>query len=65
MPIKFYLDIGLYDASASMLRVNRQFRDILEIKGYKVDYRDFKGDHNYINWRGTLSDELISLIGTE
>jgi len=65
LPIKFYMDIGLYDAGASMLGMNRQFRDILEIKGYQVDYREFKGGHNYINWRGTLSDGLISLIGTE
>ncbi len=65
LPIKFYMDIGLYDAGASMLGMNRQFRDILEIKGYEVDYREFKGGHNYVNWRGTLSDGLISLIGTE
>jgi len=64
LPIKFYMDIGLYDAGASMLGMNRQFRDILETKGYEVDYREFKGGHNYVNWRGTLSDGLISLIGT-
>ena len=63
-PIKFYMDIGLYDAGASMLGMNRQFRDILEIKGYEVDYREFKGGHNYVNWRGTLADGLMSLIGT-
>lgn len=65
LPIKFYMDIGLYDAGASMLGMNRQFRDILELKGYDVDYREFKGGHSYVNWRGTLSDGLISLIGTE
>ncbi|SIO02000.1 alpha/beta hydrolase [Algoriphagus halophilus] len=63
LPIQFYMDIGLYDAGASMLGMNRQFRDILEIKGYEVDYREFKGGHNYLNWRGTLSYGLISLIG--
>ncbi|WP_196889852.1 alpha/beta hydrolase [Aureivirga sp. CE67] len=63
LPIKFYMDIGLYDAGASMLGMNRQFRDILKIKGYNVDYYEFKGSHNFVNWRGTLSDGLISLIG--
>lgn len=63
LPIKFYMDIGLYDAGASMLGMNRQFRDILKVKGYDVDYQEFKGGHNYVNWRGTLSDGLISLIG--
>ncbi|MEZ5056289.1 MAG: alpha/beta hydrolase-fold protein [Saprospiraceae bacterium] len=63
LPIKFYLDVGLYDAGASMLGMNRQFRDILKAKGYEVNYQEFKGGHNYVNWRGTLSDGLISLIG--
>ena len=65
LPVKFYMDIGLYDAGASMLGMNRQFRDILKVKGYDVDYQEFKGGHNYVNWRGTLSDGLISLIGIE
>ena len=65
LPIRFYMDVGLYDAGASMLGMNRQFRDILELKGYAVDYHEFKGGHSYVNWRGTLSDGLISLIGTE
>ncbi|NMM47803.1 alpha/beta hydrolase [Marinigracilibium pacificum] len=65
LSIKFYMDVGLYDAGASMLGMNRQFRDILELKGYEVDYHEFKGGHSYINWQGTLSDGLISLIGNE
>jgi len=65
LPVKFYMDIGLYDAGASMLGMNRQFRDILDLKGYEVDYHEFKGGHNYVNWRGTLSAGLISLIGTK
>lgn len=65
LPIKFYMDIGLYDAGASMLGMNRQFRDILIVKGYDVDYREFKGGHHYVNWRGTLSDGLISLMGVK
>lgn len=63
LPIKFYMDVGLYDAGASMLGMNRQFRDILKVKGYHVDYHEFKGGHNYVNWRGTLADGIISLIG--
>ncbi|PKG42562.1 alpha/beta hydrolase [Psychroflexus sp. MES1-P1E] len=65
LPIKFYMDIGLYDAGASMLGMNREFRDILEIKGYEVDYNEFNGGHSYVNWRGTFSNGLISLIGKE
>lgn len=65
LPIKFYMDVGLYDAGASMLGMNRQFRDILRVKGYDVDYHEFKGGHSYANWRGTFADGLISLLGLE
>lgn len=65
VPVQFYMDVGLYDAGVSMLGMNRQFRDILLVKGYTVDYREFKGGHSYVNWRGTLSDGLISLLGTD
>jgi hypothetical protein len=26
-------------------------------------YQEFSGDHEYINWRGTLADGLIWLFG--
>jgi enterochelin esterase-like enzyme len=65
LPIKFYIDVGLYDAGASMLGMNRELRDILEIKGYDLDYKEFKGGHSYSIWRGTLSDGLISILGLE
>ncbi|MGB2129760.1 MAG: alpha/beta hydrolase [Flavicella sp.] len=63
LPIKFYMDIGRYDAGASMLGMNREFHSILELKGYQLDYREFNGGHSYVNWRGTLSDGLLSLLG--
>ncbi len=65
LPIKFYMDVGLYDAGASMLGMNRQLRDILEIKGYEVNYYEFKGGHGYTNWRGTLAKGLKALIGNK
>lgn len=65
LPIQFYMDVGLYDTGAGMLGMNREFRTILELKGYKVDYREFNGGHSYVNWRGTFSDGLISLLGKQ
>jgi enterochelin esterase-like enzyme len=32
-------------------------RDMLVAKGYAVKYREFNGNHNYINWRGGFGDE--------
>jgi len=64
LPLKFYMDIGLYDSGAAMLGMNREFRSILEIKGYDVDYNEFKGGHGYVNWRRTLADGIIYIFGT-
>lgn len=65
LPIRFYMDIGLYDAGASMLGMNRAFRDVLQAKDYDLDYREFKGGHSYINWNVTFADGLLSLLGND
>jgi enterochelin esterase family protein len=62
LPIKFYLDVGLWEG-AGMLTPNRTFRDLLQAKGYDVTYREFVGAHTYLNWRATFPEALISLIG--
>ena len=64
LPIRFYMTVGTYDLSLAMVGSNRQLRDILEAKGYSVDYSEFSGGHDYLSWRGLLSDGLISLIGS-
>jgi enterochelin esterase family protein len=63
LPIRFYLEVGVYDLGAAMLGSNREFRDVLQLKGYDVDYHEFAGGHNFANWRGSLSDGLISILG--
>ncbi|HEU4390735.1 MAG TPA: alpha/beta hydrolase-fold protein [Blastocatellia bacterium] len=63
LPIRFYMEIGIYDLGAAMLGSNRELRDVLQLKGYDVDYREFAGGHNSQNWRGSLADGLISLLG--
>jgi hypothetical protein len=59
VPIKFYMEVGRFD---SLLDINREFRDVLLLKGYRVTYREFDGGHDYFYWRGSLADTLISLI---
>ncbi|MCA0131728.1 alpha/beta hydrolase [Winogradskyella alexanderae] len=63
LPIRFYLDIGLYDQGASMLGMNREFRSIIESKGYDFVYEEFKGGHSYLNWKETLPNGVISIFG--
>jgi len=46
------------DAAGNILETSRDLRNVLLAKGYKVDYREFPGDHDYINWRGTIADAL-------
>lgn len=63
MPIRFYMEVGIYDLGAAILGSNRELRDVLQLKGYNVDYHEFVGGHNSVNWRGSLSDGLISVLG--
>jgi enterochelin esterase family protein len=63
LPVRFYLNAGLLEATTSILPENRRFRDVLLSKGYEVHYSEFNGGHEYRNWRGTLADGLITLLG--
>lgn len=60
VPIKFYMEVGRFD---SLVALNREMRDILLLKGYWLDYREFDGGHDYFYWRGSLADGLMSLLG--
>lgn len=61
VPVKFYLEVGRFDG---LLAINREFRDILMLKGYPLTYREFDGGHDYLYWRGSLADGLIALLGS-
>ena len=63
--IHFYLDVGLYDLGLGAVGTNRQLRDVLELKGYQVDYYQYKGGHSHLGWRHTIGKGLISLLGKE
>jgi enterochelin esterase family protein len=70
LPLRFYMDAGTNELDMTgrgggILVTNRQLRDILQAKGYEVRYQEFAGDHDYINWRGTLADGLIVLFGDQ
>lgn len=70
LPVQFYLDAGLMETSDvtagdSILASNRHLRDVLHARGYSVHYREFNGGHEMLNWRGTLADGLLLLIGNK
>jgi enterochelin esterase-like enzyme len=60
VPVKFYMEVGRFDG---LLAINREFRDVLVLKGYPVTYHEFDGSHDYFYWRGSLADGLIALLG--
>lgn len=63
LPLKFYLEVGSLEPYEYMLSTNRHFRNILECKGYVYSYHEFEGGHDYLCWRSSLSNGLISIIG--
>lgn len=62
--VRFYLEAGLFETadSPSLLHSNRHLRDVLEAKGYEVEYAEFNGRHDHISWRGGLSQGLQKLL---
>jgi enterochelin esterase-like enzyme len=68
LPLRFYMDAGIDEIDLTglgrdILSSSRHMRDVLLAKGYEVNYQEFIGGHDYLSWRGTLADGLISLIG--
>ena len=68
LPLRFHLDAGLLEdqrdnQAMTILQSNRHMRDVLLAKGYSVHYSEFCGGHQYINFRATLPEGLIALLG--
>ena len=61
LPLRFYVEVGRYEEK--QLSTNRNFRDILKLKGYPVTYSEYDGGHDYLCWRGSVADGLIALFG--
>jgi enterochelin esterase-like enzyme len=57
--VTFFLEVGRFETDT--VKENRRFRDVLQAKGYDVQYREINGDHEHAHWRGTLADGLIAL----
>ena len=69
LQLKFWMDAGVFEVDTvgtggGILEPSRHMRDVLLAKGYDVSYHQFASGHDYINWRGTLGEGLIALIGT-
>ncbi|MFC4314728.1 alpha/beta hydrolase-fold protein [Steroidobacter flavus] len=65
LPVRFYMVAGTWENPDRMLRYSREMRDLLEKKRYRVSYSEYAGGHTFLNWRATLPDGLITLIGQQ
>jgi enterochelin esterase family protein len=68
-PVRFFMSAGLFEgarpgALGAILETNRHVRDVLRAKGYTVRYREYAAGHDYLAWRGILSDGLLALFGS-
>jgi enterochelin esterase-like enzyme len=73
LPLHFYLNVGLlehtpdkpYDFRPTQLVANRHLRNILQAKGYVVQYVEYSGGHDFPSFQSTFADGLLALIGTD
>lgn len=68
--LRLYLDVGTRETmrgpagAPPQLDVCRRFHDVLQARGYPVDYREYVGGHDYVNWRRLLPEALVGLFGS-
>ena len=61
-PQRMFIEVGAMEIP-DQLDTNRRLRDVLRAKGTKVVYREFNGNHTYLNWRGGFADGVVALLG--
>lgn len=60
-PSRFWVSAGTLEPK--LIGENRQVRDLLIDNGFDVDYREFCGGHDYIQWRDALVEGAAALLG--
>ncbi|MGX6606811.1 alpha/beta hydrolase-fold protein [Micromonosporaceae bacterium Da 78-11] len=67
--VRFALSVGRLETmpgpggAPSQIAVNRRMRDALRSRGYQVDYAEYAGGHDCLNWRRTFADGLLAVAG--
>lgn len=66
--VRVFLSAGLFETGASrgvasIIDTNRHLRNMLLAKNTQVIYREYAGGHDYLIWRGAISDGLVALFG--
>ncbi|EAQ81600.1 alpha/beta hydrolase [Blastopirellula marina] len=66
--VKYFLEAGSFEANdriGSILTTTKHLRDVLEAKGYDVQFREFPGGHGFFYWRYNLPRGLIDVLCPE
>ena len=58
---RFSLAVGLSEGP-ELLRVNRQFRDVLTARGDTLTYREYMGGHDWVCWYQLLPAMLADVL---
>jgi len=67
--LRVWMEAGLLEGNyvlpggVTLLAANRHLRDVLRLKGFDVQYREFSGGHCPECWRESLVDGLVGLLG--
>ncbi len=68
-PLRVWMEAGSLEGNyvlpggVTLLAANRHMRDVLDLKGFQVMYREFNGGHNPECWREGLVDGLVGPLG--
>jgi enterochelin esterase-like enzyme len=63
--LRFFVSVGTMEERASQLVANRHLRDVLIARGYSIEYQEFNGVHDYLDWRDSFVQGMLELIGQE
>jgi enterochelin esterase-like enzyme len=68
--LRVYMEAGTLETVGaqkvpSLVDTNRRMRDCLQAKGATVYYAEFTGGHEWICWRGSLADGLLTLLNAD
>ncbi|MEM7016392.1 MAG: alpha/beta hydrolase-fold protein [Pseudomonadota bacterium] len=63
LPLRFWLEVGLLDNDKNIISANRRMKNVLQAKNYDLTYHEFAGGHDFMLWRGTLAQAIMTMMG--
>jgi enterochelin esterase-like enzyme len=69
-PVRWWINVGTLEChpdageQVTMVSASRHLRTVLSAKGYAVQYSEYSGGHEWVNWQATLPHALTDLLDT-